>query len=399
MMRINAPRKVLLASVVVSVAACSTSGPRQTQLMKSTDMTISAAALRVQVRSLADRFSGLMEEAGEQVLLTETDPNKRRSALLWLTNGIPAMQQALFQPDPLAALVDAWFLIAQLRGYFTGVAVHGMKGQHQELAHRVLDSMETDIKLIIDNAGPDTNYERGRQLVYEKAALHPIDDSFASRRGSAALLAEFTARAGGSALKSIGSVTESVDDLVARIDLNAEFIPKFARWQAMLFAMDGGYETIPADLAHLEHLEMFAGEVERLSPLVEALPDLVADERIAVLEALDAYLTRTLAFVDHQRTTLMRDDVKAEREAILNAVRKERIAVLEAFAEERAIILTALRDEREATFRDLDQLMGEAFTREIDKLFHRGLVLAAIILSGLAAITSLGVRALKRRSG
>ena len=70
-------------------------------------MTISAAALRVQVRSLADRFSGLMEDVGEEVLREELDPARQRNALLWLTNGIPAMQQALFQPDPLAALLDA----------------------------------------------------------------------------------------------------------------------------------------------------------------------------------------------------------------------------------------------------------------------------------------------------
>jgi hypothetical protein len=107
-------KRVGIASLllVVVVTSCVASSPRQTKLMKSTEMTISAAALRVQVRSLADRFSGLMEEAGEAVLTTDSDPRRRRNALLWLTNGIPAMQQALFQPDPLAALVDAWFLVA-----------------------------------------------------------------------------------------------------------------------------------------------------------------------------------------------------------------------------------------------------------------------------------------------
>jgi len=135
------------------------------------------------------------------------------------------------------------------------------------------------------------------------------------------LLAEFTARAGGNALKSIGSVTETIEDLVARIDLNAEYIPKLARWQAMLFTIDGGFDSIPDDVAHLAHIEMVASEVQRLSPLVDALPYLVAEERTAVLEALDAYLVRTLTFMDHQRKTFMRDDVKAEREAILDAVR------------------------------------------------------------------------------
>ena len=80
------------------------------------------------------------------------------------------------------------------------------------------------------------------------------------------------------------------------------------------------------------------------------------------------------------------------------SVREERIAVLQAIAEERAIVLTTLREERVATFEDLDRLMDDAFTREVNKLFGRGLVLSAIILGGFATITFLGVRALKRQS-
>jgi len=225
--------------------------------------------------------------------------------------------------------------------------------------------MESDIRLIIENAGPNTNYERGRQLIYEKAKNQPIDVSFASRRGSAAFLAEFTARAGGSALRSIGSITETVEDLVARIDLNAEWIPKFARWQAMLLSLDAGFDTLPASIENLEYLEFVAGEVERLSPLVEALPDLVG----------------------------------SEREAVLAAITEERIAVLEAIAEERSIVLDTLRAERTATFEDLDALMDKAFTREVNKMFFRGLILIAILLAGFSVIAFLFVRALRQQKG
>jgi hypothetical protein len=140
-----------------------------------------------------------------------------------------------------------------------------------------------------------------------------------------------------------------------------------------------------------------ASEVERLSPLVQTLPDLVAEERTAVIEALDAYLSRTLRFIDQQRTVLMGDDVRTEREAILAAIQAERIAVLTAAAEERKIILDALRQERAATFEDLDTLLDRAFTREANKLFFRGLVLVGLFLTGFAAIVYLGARALKEQ--
>ena len=398
------PTIVLTCLVLASVVAggCSTSGPRQTRLMKTTKMTISAAQLRVEVRSLADRFSGLMEGVGTTVLASTHDPEMKRRALLWLTNGVPAMQQALFEPDPLAALVEAQFLIAQMRNYFDGPTQIPIPEEYLKLVHTALDEMEADIKLIVDNAGAETDYEAGRQLIYDTAAQYPINSGFVSRHGSVALLAEFTARTGGGALKSIGSITETVDDLVARIDLNAEYLPKFARWQAQLLIMDEirgdpDYESVIASIEQLKQLEMVTVFLEDLDPLVRNLPDLVSDERSAVLEAVDGYLRETLAFVDLQRSTLMHEDVRAERQAILAAVREERIAVMAAIAEERRIVLEAVQEERTAVFDELDTLMDQAFTREINKLFIRALILIAVLLGGFATITALGVRALNRK--
>jgi hypothetical protein len=384
----------MVCIAAAALAACTTRPPRQTRLMGETEMTVSASELRVQVRSLAGRFSGLMEEIGEEVLLSRETPEARRASLLWLTNGIPAMQQALFQPDPLAALLDGWFLIAQIRGYLERHRPT-MEPEVYQRAIAMLDAMESDLRIILDNSGPKVDFERGRTFVYSKAADVLIDESFASRRGSTVFLSEFTARTGGGALQSIGSITETVEDLVARIDLNAEYIPKIARWQAMLFALDSGFDDVPQAVASLEYIELVAAEVERLAPVLENLPGLVTEERVAVLEALDASLVRTFRFVDSQRATLMHDDVRAEREAVLAALREERIAVLAAIADERRLVLEAVSTERAAAFDDLNQLMDEAFSRELDKFFIRALILIAIVLGGFAAITFLGVRALR----
>ena len=391
-------RARMVAVLLMTIfAACSTSAPRQTQLMKKTDLTVSSAQLQVQVRSLADRFSGLMEEAGEEALEQTEDPATRRRVLLWLTNGIPAMQHALFRPDPLAALLDGWFLVAQMHFYFEEHAPEELPPHFAEIAIPTLDTMEADIKGIVIRAGSENSYETGRQLVYEAARDHPTNSSFASRQGSSIVLSEFTARAGSGALKSIGSLTETMDDLIARFDLNAEYLPKQVRWQTQLMMIDEGFGSISPSLEHLAYLEVVAGQIDRLTPIVEALPDLVAEERVAILEALDAELSRTLSFIDQQRTILMHEDVRGERQAVLTAIREERIAVLEAIADERRIVLDALRAERVATFQDLDGLMDKAFTREINKLFIRGLILIAILLAGFATITILGARALKRR--
>ena len=97
-------RLAVAAILLVAFTACATTGPKQTKLMKSADLTVSAAALRVQVRALADRFSGLMEVTGENILDGETAPSERRRALQWLTNGILAML-VLLRPRHLLALL------------------------------------------------------------------------------------------------------------------------------------------------------------------------------------------------------------------------------------------------------------------------------------------------------
>ncbi len=291
-----------------------------------------------------------------------------------------------------------------MRIYFEAPIEHELAPEYLKIAMRALDEMESDLRLIVDNAGPETDYEAARTFIYEAARDNPIDSGFSARKGSAAMLAEFTARAGGGALKSIGSITETIEDLVARIDLNAEYLPKFARWQAQLLIMDDikgdeDYETVLSAVQQLQHLELVAAFLDDLDPLILELPDLVADERAAVLDALHSSLRETLSFVEDQRTTLMHEDVRSEREAILAAVREERLAVLAAISDERRIVLEAISQERGAVFADLNALMNEAFSREINKLFIRGLILIAIILAGFAAITFLGVRALNRKRG
>jgi hypothetical protein len=385
--------------LTIVLAACSARTPRQTKLMQKTDLTISAAQLQVQVRSLAGRFSGLMEEAGTEVLQQTDNPEMRRGALLWLTNGIPAMQSALFAPDPLAALLDGWFLVAQMHFYFEDPEGNNVNQEYADIALRSLDIMEADIRNIVIRAGSETSYEKGRQLVYDAARKTTITGSFVSRQGSAIVLSEFTARAASGTLKSIGALTETVDDVIARFDLYAEYLPKQARWQAQLLLLDEGLEGIGPAVDNLQYLEMVAADIEHLTPMAESLPGLVTEERLAVLEALDAQLTRILDFVDQQRAVVMHEDLRAERQVILDAVRNERVAVLAAAAQERQTILEALHEERLATFEDLDTLVEKSVGREIDRLFTRALILILILLAGLALITYLGVRAVRKRSG
>ena len=64
----------------------------------------------------------------------------------------------LFHPDSVAAMLDAWFLIAQIRGYFENRKA-GFDPVDHVLAVRILNEMESNLRIIIENSGPDISHE------------------------------------------------------------------------------------------------------------------------------------------------------------------------------------------------------------------------------------------------
>src|SRR5262249_26331805 len=75
---------------------------------------MTTAELRIRVRALAGRFSGVLEALADDLSRRAADPAARLSLTRLKINGIPAIQAALFEPDPIAALLDTWVLLVQL---------------------------------------------------------------------------------------------------------------------------------------------------------------------------------------------------------------------------------------------------------------------------------------------
>jgi hypothetical protein len=162
----------------------------------------------------------------------------------------------------------------------------------------------------------------------------------------------------------------------------------------MMLADDYGLATLQPTL---EQVGAITGTIDSLLPALESAPDLIARERQAVLETVDDYLEKTLAFVEDQRSILMQEEVRAEREAVLAALAEERAIVLAALADERRVVLEALHQERVDTFDDLESLVDGAVSRQLDRLFLKAFVLLVVLLAGLAIIAFLFARSVRTR--
>jgi len=381
------------------ITGCNTSAPRQTKFMQQTDVAVSAEELRIQVRALAAPFSGIMEEAADQYLEFTDDPSDIRAALLWKINGIPAMQRALFVQDPLAALLDAWVLLAQMRVHFErdleSDATHRRRRHGLEAVGRMEDRIEDLARSILATG----NIDHVQELVRNAANESSIDETFTTRPPTEAQLARFTAEAKPGIGTAVGALTTSLGDVWVRLDVYSAYLPKQARWQAELMVLDMVAGRDPG--AVLDDLGSITRSMDRIAATVEAAPDIVAEEREAILRALQAEriialqtfhdeLMAAYEFLSRERIAAFSEGIASEREAALEALTRERIATVE-----------AIHLERVAAMEDLEAIVGglaeDAMTRVVDHLFLRLIQLLVVVFVVAAIVGFLVVRGVSKR--
>jgi hypothetical protein len=356
---------------------------------------ISKAELRIRVRALALPFSGMIEESADSIIAETTDPEIRKPALLWKINGIPAMQAALFQQKPLAALLDAWALTIQTRNSLLSGPASRLPGDVKSEAMKAISQMEAEILNIARLLGPAEAVEELRRDVEAWAAANPIDKSMATRTPTTGELAGPTADNKIGIRRTVAAANETMGDLAARMDVYTTFMPKQARWQA---------EYLIGDMMRGEDLGTVVSEFTELSNAIEAMAETVNDaptliaaersavvaalqvERIAALDAIHQQLIEALEFLTTERVEVFTTHLQGEREAILAAIEKER-----------SIALEALHDERVAALEQVgvmsEEIVAESLKGLVDHFFVRLAQLGVVVL----IVVGIGYLVLRKR--
>ena len=112
-----------LVAVVVAIAATGCRfAPREVKTQPgghaTKDITLTQNQIRLRMRALVGPMCGEIEQAADRIAAGTTNRAVQRAALEWKIEAVPAMRGALFQPDPLTALVDSWALCNQMADYF-----------------------------------------------------------------------------------------------------------------------------------------------------------------------------------------------------------------------------------------------------------------------------------------
>ncbi len=356
---------IALCALATAAASGPKVGRRQTQVMeRSGKVSVSAAELRARVNDLADQFMSRLEQTADRIADDASDRAVDRRALAFKIGGVPAVYTAAYRADPLAAFMDLWALAFQLRGYVDVGPGGPLFGPQQPLAMDMArDLLASADRVARSIAAHPEDYQRARARVEDWAATHVIKPPMSSRPSYASSLAGMQ---GGErdAFIAIGEATDTIEHLSERLNTYAAQLPKLARWQAELLALDlGGERDLESALGDLHHLGAVA---RRANAVLDDLPaiandvkaqlsQLTAEQRRAVFDAVDTQRVLTLEFVtDAQRQAL--EFVSSERLATLAALQQERLATLAALRDERLLIAASLEVARVETLKEVDRI-------------------------------------------
>ena len=129
--------------LLILLTACSTSGRNAAGATRSDKkLHLTEAQVQIKVRALADPFSGAIEETIWRLWETTDDPAERRNLLIWQIDLVNAIQRATFQPNPIAALVDRWALVEQLREFVESRSSDVMNVEQKEIVLETIGGME-----------------------------------------------------------------------------------------------------------------------------------------------------------------------------------------------------------------------------------------------------------------
>lgn len=394
----------ILLGLAVVMCGCASGTTSKTALIKSTkSVESSAAELSLRNQSLLSLYSAEIETAADKIILESPSSLTRRQALEWKADAIPAIQASLLRTDPLAAALDAWVFILQMKAYMDQPMMKEAWGSFQPFVLETLSRMESEVKQRLHTAAPSANMGSVEQQLSSWAEAHPIQSGLASRESIDAQLIRRTEQSELGARASIKALSESIGDLTARLDAYNAYLPKQARWQAELLISDLGRN--PQVNATMSNVADLSNTLAKTSGSLDQLPEYAANLHKAVLTDVEGQRLAAQSFLSEERVQAF-DSLNQQRIETIADLRRERLAATEDLRKERQIMLNALSSEEQALMRDVNAAAAKMLADSaiqarglIDHFFLRAfeLVLVTLILCALVVWLFLRRNAAERR--
>jgi len=348
-------------------------------------------------------YSAEIEAAADKIMFGSPSTEGRRQALAWKAEAIPIMQNTMLNSDPVAAMVDTWAFVYQMKNYFQQPALKTQLGQLQPVAADTISRMDAQMEQLVRTAAPTANIADMRKRVESWAAEHPIQRGLPGRESMDAELIDRVGKSDLGPVVSVRALEQGMGDLTARLDAYNVYAPKQARWQAELLLSDLAQDPHVAVAA--SNLGIITSAAGKASDSIERMPEYMKQARAAVLSDVQGQRLATQDFLDQERTLTLAA-LRQERIATVAALNDQRLGATSDLRGERQVVLGALHSEEveamnsirgmsEATIKEMDN-RGRVL---IDHFFVRALELLLLTLALLALGAWLLLRMFTRTAG
>jgi hypothetical protein len=358
----------LLLVIILPIPGCiSRTTSKASSINRFKTVEVSATELGSRNHSLLALYSSEIEAAADKIIRESPSPVTRREALVWKAEAIPVLQTSALKTDPVAAVVDTWAFICQMKAYMDRTAMKERFGQLLPVVSDTLTHMDLEMEQLVLTAAPTANIPDLRRKLDEWAAAHPIETGLAGRRSADMDLIRNADQGDLGALASLNALQEGLGDITARLDSYNAYLPKQARWQAELLISDLTHD--PQISSAASNFAVLTKALDKTSNDLDRMPEMANAARNIALADVENQRLSTQAFVTQERVQVI-EALAQQRIAAIADLDRERVLATADLSKERQIVLDAIHEEEIAAMTDLNTLSQQTLN-DLDKRSRR----------------------------
>ncbi|MCL1042421.1 chemotaxis protein [Shewanella marisflavi] len=312
-------KAVLLVIGMLSLSACSLLEVK----LESGIEPLPQAQLNMRVfsRDFSHTFYAKVEQGADQIAQAQGDQLTIKSnTLMWKINSEQALQRAIFQASPIAAMVDTWTLTAQMSAFFDSGAGQSLFGEQQGIAIEVSKVLQADFERSVKGFVTPTEFEKYQGFIKDYVAKNPINDLTFARHSAFNDWLAYRKINEFEAVTTFGTVPEVMSDVSDRMAMIAEQTPKILGWKAELYALHANIN--PETVQHT--LQSISDTSAKFQQLMAQSPEMMQALAVDLRRELSPLLAQLSESTDDKLAKL-----SIERQALAQMVKQERLALEE----------------------------------------------------------------------
>lgn len=276
----------LLLALAVLLAACSSvpvlGGGEDGDGSVGSKLYARREEVRRSLEHFVERFSGSVQSRADEIAAEAQDPEVVRNALAWKVRAIAACRTSVFQENPVAALLDTWGVVVQMRLQFEEGEAQDAFGDWQERVVEVSSDLEAEFLRVARSLLEDEQVEDIQASLVSWAREDPLQGSLmrgtveppglAEREDRDDLLGKlinlpFSSLARLTGVSETARAIESASAALDRATRIVRHLPLDTRWQGELLAQE--LQRKESVVALTENLDTVAKGIEELPANLE----------------------------------------------------------------------------------------------------------------------------------